>query len=237
MNSVGAIVRVCVAVTAVVAVAASSGCSGTVDGLAVRDVNSMPSDVPPLDEARLDGLLLDVGNLNEIAGATQLSVAIDSKAMSVNSDAVSDPDCLGSIFGAQELVYRSSQWTAVRDQVVREPGDDNRHWLEQTAVLYPSQASATDFVHESTSMWRDCMGFSVAVNDGTNSSIWLIGDVAIRDDMVTQVITQEDSDGWECQHAMTSVSNLSVETLACAFGIDDEAVTMAQRLIANAVKQ
>ncbi|MCW2554979.1 MAG: hypothetical protein JWR78_4760, partial [Mycobacterium sp.] len=43
--------------------------------------------------------------------------------------------------------------------------------------------------------------------------------------------------GWECQHAMSSVSNVSVETIACAFGINDEAVTMVDALVANAAKQ
>jgi hypothetical protein len=77
----------------------------------------------------------------------------------------------------------------------------------------------------------------VAVDDGTTSSIWLIGDVKVDDDVVTQVISQEDSDGWECQHAMSSVSNVSVETIACAFGINDEAVTMVDALVANAAKR
>jgi hypothetical protein len=54
---------------------------------------------------------------------------------------------------------------------------------------------------------------------------------------VTQRVSQEDSDGWECQHAMTSVANLAIEALACAFGINDEAVTMVNALVANAARQ
>jgi hypothetical protein len=237
VNRVNAIARGCAAMTVVVVAAAvSSGCTSTVAGVAVRDVNAAPIDVPLLKESQLDGVLLSLGQLNGIVGASKLKFVIDSKEMSDNSAAVSDPDCLGSMFGAEEQVYGDSQWTAVRDQVAREPGDDNDHWVEQTAVLYPSEDQAKQFVEDSTSAWRRCGGFSVAVDDDATSSIWLIDDVNVTDDVVTQMIAQEDSDGWECQHAITSVANLTVESLACAFGISDEAVTMTQKLVANAAK-
>jgi hypothetical protein len=220
-----------------IVVVAASGCTSTVSGIAVRDANAGPTDVRPLREAQLDDVLLSLAQLNRIVGATEMKVVLQGQGMSDNADAVSDPDCLGSIFGAEDLVYQFSDWTAVRDQVAREPGDGNEHWVEQTAVLYSTAKRAKEFVDSSTSSWRDCSGFSVAVDDGTTSSIWLIGNVKVDDDVVTQVISQEDSDGWECQHAMSSVSNVSVETIACAFGINDEAVTMVDALVANAAKQ
>jgi hypothetical protein len=220
-----------------VVVATSSGCTSTVAGTPVRDVNAAPTNVRPLQESQLDGVMLTVAQLEGIVGATGLNVVVDGRRMSDNADAVSDPDCLGSIFGAEERVYRSTDWTAVRDQVAREPGASNEHWIEQTIVLYPTEKQARDFVATATSSWRDCSGFSVAVDDETTSSIWLIDDVSLRDDVVTQVVAQEDSDGWECQHALTSVANLSIEALACAFGIDEEAVDMVDLLVANAARQ
>ena len=219
-----------------VAAVAASGCTSTVEGLAVRDADDNPADVQPLRESQLDDVLLSIAQLNGIAGATRMKVVLAGEVMSDNSEAVSDPDCLGSIFGAEDLVYQSSDWTAVRDQVAREPHDGNEHWMEQTAVLYSTATPAGDFVENSTSSWRDCSGFSVAVDDGTTSSIWLIDEVLVDGDVVTQRISQEDSDGWECQHAMSAVANLSVEAIACAFGINDEAVSMVTAMIANAAR-
>lgn len=235
MNRVGARARACAALA--LALVAVSGCTSTVSGLAVRDADSGPTDVRPLRPSQLDDVLLSIGQLNEIAGATQMEVVLEGQEMSDNSDAVSDPDCLGSIFGAEDEVYRFSDWTDVRDQVAREPEDGNEHWVEQAVVRYSTETLARDFVENSTSTWRDCGGFSVAVDDGTTSSIWLIDDVVVDGDVVTQVIAQEDSDGWECQHALASVANLSVEAIACAFGIDDEAATIAKALVANAAKR
>ncbi len=220
-----------------VAAAVLSGCTNTVVGVGVRDLDAVPVGVLPLTEAQLDDVLLSVGQLNGIAGASKLRLVIDSSEMSDNSFAVSDPDCLGSIYGAEDLVYGASGWAAVRDQVAREPGDDNDHWVEQTAVLYPSEGQAAAFVDASSAAWQRCGGFSVAVDDEVTSSIWLIDDVQTTDGILTQVIVQEDSDGWECQHAMTSVANVALETMACAFGISDEAVTMAREMVANAARR
>jgi hypothetical protein len=227
-------VRVCGVLSAGAVVVAVTGCTSTVAGVAVRDPGAGPANVRPLLAAQLDGVLLSIAQLNEVMGATKMEVVLTGQEMSDNSEAVSDPDCLGSIFGAEDTVYQGSAWTAVRDQVAREPRDDNDHWVEQSAVLYPSEQRAADFVENSASAWKDCGGFSVAVNDGTTSSIWLIDEVKTDDDVITQMISQEDSDGWECQHAMSAAANLSVETIACAFGVHDEAVTMVDKMMANA---
>ncbi|WP_284234711.1 sensor domain-containing protein [Mycobacterium antarcticum] len=214
-----------------------SGCTTTVTGVPVRNADSGPTGVQPLRPSQLDDVLLSIDRLNEISGATDMEVVLEGEEMSDNSEAVSDPDCLGSIFGAEDQVYRLSDWTDVRDQVAREPDDDNDHWVEQTVVRYATEAQALDFVEKSTSAWRDCGGFSVAVDDGTTSSIWEIDDAVVDDDMLTQVIAQEDSDGWECQHAMSAVANVSVEAIACAFGISDEGTTMVRALVANAARR
>src|SRR6185312_11872259 len=109
----------------------------TVSGTAVRNANTVPSDVPKLDGSALDKVLLSIDEVNEVMGTTDLEVTSDIDDMTDSSDKVSDPDCLGAMFGAEEAVYKGSGWTAVRDIVAREPEDDNDHWIEQTAVIYP----------------------------------------------------------------------------------------------------
>lgn len=222
------------AVAGLMVLALASGCASTVSGLGVRDRNAVPTDVAPLRASQLDDVLLSVPRLNDILGASRLELVLDSWEMSDNGEAVSDPDCVGSIFGAEDLMYRSSEWTAMRDQVAREPGDGDEHWVEQTVVLHPTEQQAKDFAVAAAASWRGCGGFSVAVDDGTTSSIWMIDEVVDRGDLVTQGIAQEDSEGWECQHALTAVANVSLEALTCAFGIGDEAVEVVDALVANA---
>jgi hypothetical protein len=203
----------------------------------MRDKDAAPLVVPPLMEAQLADIMLTIDQLNSIIGSSDLEVVSDMEEMSDNSHAVSDPDCLGVIFGAEEQVYDGSDWTAVRDQVAREPGDEKDHWVEQTVVLYTSADDAKSFFEESNSNWEQCGGFSVAVDDAESTYIWQVDELNDKDDLISQLTTQEDSGGWECQHAMSLVSNAIVETWACAFGINDEAVEMAQEMVKSAAKK
>lgn len=212
-----------------------AGCTSVVTGEAQRAANSVPDDVPPLRESQLEGLLLSVDDLNKIVNSLTMVLVTDVEELQDNSPFVSDPDCLGSVYSAEQEVYGTG-WTAVRDQVIREPGDNNEHWAEQTLVLFPSAGDSRRIVDESESKWRECGSFSVAVDDSQSSHIWKVDDLASDGDVITQVVAQEDADGWDCQHAMTSVSNVVVETMACAFGIGDDAATMAVELVERTVK-
>ena len=213
-----------------------SGCVSTVAGTAVRDGSAVPTDVPPLDESALEKVLIPIDEVNEIMGSSQMEVTGELDEMTDSSDKVSDPDCLGAMFGAEEPVYDGSGWTAVRDLVAREPEDDNDHWVEQTAVLYPQAGNAKRFFEKSRSIWEKCAGSSIAVETEDTSSLWEFGDVTADDGLITQLATQEDADGWGCQHAMAVVSNITAETWACAYSLSDEAATMALDIVTNAAK-
>lgn len=235
MSSFGVATRACA--VGISAVALLSGCESTVSGTAVRAKSATPLDVAPLTASKLDAVLLSIDELEALVGATNMTFVDQSEDMSDNSAGVSDPDCLGSLFGAEKDVYDGSHWTAVRDQVAREPGNDNDHWVQQTIVLYPAAGDAEKMFNDATSNWEKCAGSAVASESSDSSYIWEIDDVAVKDDLIAQVIMQEESGGWECQHAMAAVSNVTIETWACADGINDEAVDIAQKLIANAARK
>ncbi|MDA2890186.1 sensor domain-containing protein [Mycolicibacterium sp. BiH015] len=211
-----------------------TGCVSTTVGQAVRGHGAGSVDVPPLDEAELDEILLTIGEINGILGSTQMKVTSELDEMTDNSEKVSDPDCLGAVYGAEAPVYEGTDWTAVRDQVAREPGEDNDHWVEQTAVLYPAEQNAQDFFDRSLATWQDCANDAIVVGEG--EYIWELGDVSVDDTLITQMTTQEGADGWACQHALSFVSNVTVEAWACGYDITDEAAEIADAMIANAAQ-
>jgi len=213
-----------------------SGCVSTVAGTAVRNGHAVPTDVAPLAESALKKVLLPVDEVNQIMGAKRIEVTSDMDEMNDSSDKVSDPDCLGAMFGAEDPVYAGSGWTAVRDLVAREPEEDNDHWVEQTAVLYPDKGHANRFFEKFKSILQKCAGTSLAVDDSDSSSLWEIGDITIDDGLITQMARQEDADGWGCQHALAVVSNMTVETWACAYSPSEEAATMAVDIVTNAAE-
>jgi hypothetical protein len=234
---VGTATRACAVGAVLAASVLLSGCVSTVSGNAVRAHNAAPIDVPALTEAKLDDVLLSVGELNDIMGSTSMKVTSELEQMTDHSGEVSDPDCLGAIYGAEQPVYAGSGWTAMRDQVVREPGEDNAHWVEQSAVLYPSTAKAQKFFDDSKATWEKCSGYSVSVDDLDATYLWQIDSVTSQDTLITQMTAQEDADGWACQHALSVVSNATVEAWACGYSIKDEAATIANDMVANAAKK
>lgn len=226
--------RILLAGVVVAAAMALTGCVSTVSGTAVRNANTVPSNVPKLDESAVDKVLLPIDEVNAVMGTTELEVTSDIDDMTDSLDKVSDPDCLGAMFGAEDAVYKGSGWTAVRDVVAREPEDDNDHWIEQTVVIYPEASNAKRFFEKSRSSWEKCAGSSLAVDTEGTSSLWEFDEVIAGDGLITQMATQEDADGWGCQHALAAASNLTAETWACGYVLADEAATMAIDIVNNA---
>jgi hypothetical protein len=229
--------RVLVVGIVVASAMAVSGCVSTVAGTAVRNAKTVPTNVPRLDESALEKVLLPIDEINDIMGTADLEVTSDIEDMTDSSDKVSDPDCLGAMFGAEEAVYKGSGWTAVRDVVAREPDEDNDHWIEQTAVLYPQEGDADRFLEKSRSTWEECTDSSLAVDTEDTSSLWEFEEVNAGDGLITQMATQEDADGWGCQHALAAASNMTAETWACGYAISDEATAIAIDIINRAAKR
>ncbi|MGD9622489.1 MAG: sensor domain-containing protein [Mycolicibacterium sp.] len=223
------------AVGAVIAAVLLSACVSTVTGTATRQSSGNPVNLAPLDEADLDDVLLSIGELNGIVGSTQMKVTSELDEMTDHSAEVSDPECLGAIYGAEEPVYEGTGWTAVRDQVARQPHDDNDHWVEQTVVLYPAAKNAQEFFERSSEIWQSCANDAIVVADG--DYLWELEDVDVGDTMISQMASQQDADGWACQHALSAVSNVTVEAWACGYRITDEAVQIATAMVENATRK
>ena len=97
MIFVGTATRACAIGTVIAASVLLSGCVSTVSGTAMREQHAAPIDVPSLAEAKLDDVLVSIGELNGIMGSTQMKVTNELKEMTDHSGEVSDPDCLGAI--------------------------------------------------------------------------------------------------------------------------------------------
>jgi hypothetical protein len=237
MTLIGAAARARRAGAALAASVLLAGCVSTVSGTAIRAHNTTSVDVPPLTDAQLDDVLLSIRELNSVMGATHMKITSALQQMTDHSAQVSDPDCLGAIYGAEQPVYAGSGWTAMRDQVAHEPGENNEHWVEQTAVLYPSGEKVQKFLGDSKAAWQKCSGYSVSVDDGDNTYLWQIAAVTVQDALITQLTAQQETGGWQCQHALSLVSNVAVEAWACGYSITDEAATIANEMVAQAAKK
>jgi outer membrane murein-binding lipoprotein Lpp len=81
VTNIGTATRACAVGVVIAASVLLSGCVSTVSGTAVRAHNAAPIDVPPLTEAKLDDVLLSIGELNGIVGSTQMKVTSELDEM------------------------------------------------------------------------------------------------------------------------------------------------------------
>ncbi|MHC9293859.1 sensor domain-containing protein [Mycobacterium sp. LTG2003] len=227
--------RLCATGVAMILSGLLSGCVTTVTGSAMRDPDAPPFETT-LTESDLDEVLVPVEELNDIVGSFDLEVTLELDELNDNSEAVSDPECLAAAFGAQELVYGDTGWTALRDQIVREPGDDNPHWIEQAVVLYPSSQEARDFFDTSQATWDNCVGSIVTYNQDDQPLEWAVSEVTAEETTISQMSTPEGAPSGGCHHALSVASNVVVEAWACGDDIVDQASEIAGQIVANIEK-
>lgn len=116
----------------------AAGCTNVVDGTAVAADKSGPLHQDPIPVSALEGLLLDLSQINAALGATSMKVWFNAKAMWDWSKSVADKNCLAIDGPAQEKVYAGTGWTAMRGQRL----DDS---------MTPRNATTTPFKRSSAS--------------------------------------------------------------------------------------
>lgn len=238
MINAAALPRVCAVVAA--AGIAVSGCVTTVDGHANKSPGTAaPGAAKPLSEAALGQILLSVDDVSAIIGGTGLQVSNSSEDLGDSSDNVDKPDCVGAMFAAERHSYDGTGWKALRDQVIREPGDQMSNWAEQSVVLFPSSEAAANLFARARERWTACAATSLTTSDDADGGYrWDFGKVGEPNDTVTTIgMVEQDSDGWGCQHAMGLVSNVVVEGIVCGHGISSQGEQIVASMMSNALGQ
>ncbi|WKG04542.1 sensor domain-containing protein [Mycolicibacterium sp. HK-90] len=208
-----------------------SGCTSTVSGTALTTA-------PSPEEIKLDQMMLPIEELKRIVGADNISFTSKSAGMDKNFWRVRDPKCMAALFPADDTDYLFTYWTAVRNQVAQDPDSDHRHWVQQTAVLYASEAEAQSKLDSAKEWWGKCASSTIPIReksgDETSDRIWTIGDPVVDGDVIKQTTTRAGTDGWACQHALSVVAKMSVEAKVCGYHVQDQAATIVDKLAANA---
>ncbi|MGV0815875.1 sensor domain-containing protein [Mycolicibacterium boenickei] len=218
-------------VVAAAALVGITGCTSTVAGTALKKT-------PSPDEIKLEQIMLPIEELRQIVGADNISLTTKSADMNNNFWRIRDERCLAALYPAEEMDNLFSYWDAVRTQVAQDPDSDHRHWVQQAAVLYVSEAETQSMRRISEKVWRNCNGSAIPIReksgDETSDRIWTIGDLVVGGDLIKQTSTRVGTDGWSCQRALSVVSKMSVEAKVCGYQVQDQAATIVDKLAANA---
>jgi hypothetical protein len=218
------------------------GCSTTVDGKAVAADKSGPATQTPVAVSALDGLLLDVSQINAALGATSMKVWFNAKVMWDWSTSVSDTNCLAVDGPAQDKVYASSGWTAMRGQRLDDSVDDSKkrnHYAIQAVVVFPSAHDASAFYDSSTQSWPVCTNRRFSdLNPGKPDTVWTVAGSTNENGILTTSQVQEGGDGWTCQRALTVRNNVAIDVVTCSYSQTGAvAVDVAQQIAAKVAKQ
>jgi hypothetical protein len=201
------------------------GCTHTTGGTARPEESTTNS--------ALGKILLTAEEINDIMGATGMEIVDSNEQMTDSSADVSDQECLGALYNAEQSVYDGTGWKDVVDQVVTEPEDDSAHWVEQTAVRFSSPERATAFLEHSKITWTNCIGKAITVEDSGDEFSWRLDGVTIDGTSVSQTARQADDNEWSCRHVLRAASDVIVEVAVCGAQLHAEAATIAEKIAAN----
>ena len=195
---------------------------------------TIPAAAPPVaaptPSVDLNSILLGPADINTVMGASNMQPTNQAEQMGVPPGTLSNPDCLGALAAIQGSVYQGSGYTAVRGQALN--AEDPPHFVYEAAVSFPSAEQALGFVRTSADKWQACVGQLLTVTTPNKIFHWNFANPTGAPPKITQVHTQLHG-GRTCQHALSAVSNIVIDVVACGAQIADEGSRIADQMAAK----
>jgi hypothetical protein len=206
------------------------GCSVLTDGRAVPADTDGPRPVPA---SALHDVLLDATTINDIMGASAMTVKGSATQMFNDSSQFGDRDCMAAWTPAEKTVYAHSDWTSMLAQTLLEtPAAD--HFVIQAVVGFRSRAAAHRFFDETAQNWTACGDRTfTSRGSGDTAAVWTFDTVSDVDSTLWMTQRQKNSPGWACQRSLRVSNNVAIDVLACKLYASDEAVTIVDGIDAR----
>jgi serine/threonine kinase PknH len=189
-----------------------------------------PSAGAPTPSLDLNSILLSPTDINTVMGASNIQPTSQDEQMRAPQGTLSNPECLGPLAPIQGPVYQDTGYTAVRGQELN--AEDHAHFVHEAAVSFPSAEQALGFVRTSADKWQACVGQLLTVTTPDKIFHWNFAKPIGAPPKITQVHTQLHG-GRACQHALSAVSNIVIDVVACGPQIADEGSRIAEQMAAK----
>jgi hypothetical protein len=182
---------------------------------AATGASQSPKAVP---DSALDGLLLSAADVNPIMGTTAMAPHPVVTQMGDHRNMLPNLNCLGVWQVNEAPVYDPTHWKSVRQQLFRQP--DNDQWdalVVQSVVSYRTADGARDFFTQSVDRWSKCTNHHVNIrlNDQPLPA-WLSGDLTRTDTELSMPFTRGSGDQTRsCQRFLAVAANLILDIQAC----------------------
>jgi PknH-like extracellular domain len=196
---------------------AATGCAVTTHGSPVFAGHSGALAAPPVAVEALDRSLLSTAEINTVMAATGMTVHTSRQNMWDDSPGVADRNCLAVDGPAEDKIYTGRGWTAMRAQVLQEPGDAGTHYVLQSVVAFPSVADAAAFFSASSLSWRACSNRRFTYTRPGPDPVWTTAQVSNATGTLAISLVLDGVRHWTCQHALTVAKRVAIDVQACAY--------------------
>jgi len=196
---------------------AATGCAVTTHGSPVFAGHSGALAAPPVAVEALDRSLLITAEINTVMAATGMTVHTSRQNMWDDSPGVADRNCLAVDGPAVDKIYAGRGWTAMRAQVLQEPGDAGTHYVLQSVVAFPSVADAAAFFSTSSLSWRACSNRRFTYTRAGPDPVWTTAHVSNATGTLAISLVLDGIRHWTCQHALTVANRVAIDVQACAY--------------------
>jgi hypothetical protein len=190
---------------------ALAGCGGGQATGASQSQRAVP-------DSALDGLLLNVDEVNAIMGTSAMKAHSVVTVMGDHRNLLPNLNCLGVWQVDEAPVYDPTHWKSVRQQLFRQPDADQWDSLVvQSVVSYGTEDGARDFFAQSVDRWSKCTNHhvNITLNDQPLPA-WLSGDLTRTDTELSLPFTRGSGDQTRsCQRFLTIAANLIFDIQTC----------------------
>jgi serine/threonine kinase PknH len=184
--------------------------------------------LPAPPPGALDGLLLNVDQINTAMGTTGMISVGTLTTMQDHSSWLSDKACLPLAFPVEANVYAGSGSGAMLAEVVQKPPQSG---VNQAVVSFPSAQAAGSFFTASTKSWGACSNRQFTLVANGNSQLHTVGPVSDTFGTLSATVTPAGSVG-VCGRALTVANNVAIDVSECG-GPSGAVVNIAQQIAAK----
>ncbi|HUB56530.1 MAG TPA: serine/threonine-protein kinase PknH/PknJ [Mycobacterium sp.] len=202
-------------------------------GIAAPTSTTTPPPPATFAAKAIDDVLLGPSEVNDVLDTYAMSgdkkigvmkVDRSTYGMTDNSSLVKPSSCVGVVFGAEHNVYADTRFSAIHDETfdrepyVYNPSGSAPTALEQTAIVFPSEAAADLALASAQKQWRDCAAGQVDQRAGPESGYrWNFGAIQHRGDVMSLKMASNGAmnGAAACQQALGIRANVIVTTRAC----------------------
>ncbi len=197
----------------------------------------VPPPPPPISSDRLSALLLTSSEVNTLAGASDMTAGKPTTAMDTSSYTLSLPKCQGALYPVQGPAYTGTGYQAVSGLVYRDPKDSDgntHHIVDENVVSFPTADKAKAFAQSAQESWKACAGQPITITtDQAKIYRWTFGQIAGDPPKISLTRTQENAQGWACQHAISAANNIVVDIDACDYKLSNQGAEAADQIVAK----